>query len=109
MKDTIHKTRLLTASTICALGAVMLPTASRADEAAVQLAASESYWCRLFPKYCGDETTPGGAQAVPDAGRPAEAPMAPSTSRGFDSGASHTGGAERPPAPSDEKPVEPAK
>jgi len=112
MKDTILKTRLLTASTICAFGAAMLPTSSRADEAAVRLAASESYWCRLFPKYCGDQTTPGGAQNVPSAGPPADAPMAPSTSRGVDSDVSGTSGAETPAAPaapSNEKPVEPAK
>jgi hypothetical protein len=106
MKDKEPKTKLLAAAAICALGAMVQPTGSRADEAAVQLAASDSYWCQLFPSSCGDETTPGGAQNVPEPGGPAgDAPMAPSSARGMDNDASETSDsvpAETPPSPTDE-------
>jgi hypothetical protein len=58
--------RLLAASTGCVLGALSLPGAAAAHDDTIKLAASDSYWCRMFPKYCGDEGTPGGTQNVPD-------------------------------------------
>lgn len=58
--------RLLAASTVCVLGVLSWPGAVAAHDGTIQLAASDSYWCRMFPKYCGDEGTPGGTQNMPD-------------------------------------------
>jgi hypothetical protein len=58
--------RLLAASTICVLGALTLPVGAEMRDGTIQLAASDSYWCRMFPKFCGDEGTPGGTQNAPD-------------------------------------------
>lgn len=58
--------RRLAATTVCVLGALSLPGAAEARDDTIQLAASDSYWCRMFPKYCSDDGTPGGTQNVPD-------------------------------------------
>jgi hypothetical protein len=68
MRDKLTKTCLLAATTVCAAGALALPAA----------AAQDSYWCKLFPKFCSDEATPGGTQNAPT---PAEtmSPSAPAS------------------------------
>jgi hypothetical protein len=58
--------RRLAATTVCVLGALSLPGTVEARDDTIQLAASDSYWCRMFPKYCSDEGTPGGTQNMPD-------------------------------------------
>jgi len=109
MKDKSFKTRVLAASTICALGALIQPTGSRADDAGVQLAASDSYWCRMFPSSCGDDTTPGGVQNTPGTEGPAgDVPMAPSTSRGIEApdAAPSAPAPVPPPTPPNDKPAQ---
>jgi len=58
--------RLLAASIVCVLGALTLPAAAGGHDGTIQLAAADSYWCRMFTKFCGDEGTPGGTQNAPD-------------------------------------------
>jgi hypothetical protein len=58
--------RRLAATIVCVLGALSLPGAAEARDDTIQLAASDSYWCRMFPKYCSDDGTPGGTQNKPD-------------------------------------------
>ena len=73
MKNKLTKTCLIAVTTTCVLGALVQP------------AAAESYWCKMFPKFCSDEGTPGGTQNAPEAPAPADtmtpsaAPAAPST------------------------------
>lgn len=58
--------RLLAASTVCVLGSLAIPAAAEAGDSVIRLAASDSYWCQVFPKFCSDDGTPGGTQNVPD-------------------------------------------
>jgi hypothetical protein len=73
MKNKLTKTCLIAVTSTCVLSAL------------VQQAAAESYWCKMFPKFCSDEGTPGGTQNAPEAPAPADtmtpsaAPAAPST------------------------------
>jgi hypothetical protein len=91
--------RLLAASTVCVLGALTLPVAAQARDGAIQLAAADSYWCRMFPKFCGDEGTPGGTQNAPD--------MAPEgAARGLEPAQPEAEKAA--PAPGTEEPEKPA-
>lgn len=66
MKDKLTKTCLIAVATTCVLGTLVQPV------------AAESYWCKMFPKFCSDEGTPGGTQNAPEA--PAGAQNAPAMS-----------------------------
>jgi len=89
MKNKLTKTCLVAVTTTCVLGSL------------AQAAAAESYWCKMFPKFCSDEGTPGGTQNVPEAPGPAEtpamSPAAPSTAPAVDA----------QPAPPPEPPASP--
>jgi len=65
MSGTTNLTRQLTVSAVCVLGSLALPAVAAAGERTMQIAASDSIWCRMFPTYCGDQSTPGGVQNAP--------------------------------------------
>ena len=87
------KTGILAASAICAFGAMGPATA-----------AETSFWCKTFPSFCGDESTPGGAQKMAPAPEPPAASMstdeAPADASTTDSAAP----SEPPPAQTDADP-----
>ena len=92
MKATLSKTHLLAVTAACALGALVQP------------AAAESYWCKMFPKFCSSEATPGGTQNAPETPAPAEAPaMSPAAPA-----APSTEAAPPPPPPPPAPPASPA-
>lgn len=86
MKNKLTKTCLVAVTTTCVFGSLVQP------------AAAESYWCKMFPKFCSDEGTPGGTQNAPEAPggteTPAMSPAAPSTAPAVDAAP-----VEPPPAP----------
>jgi hypothetical protein len=108
MKENVLSARFLAASTLCALGALIQPTAAWAGDGAVQLAASDSYWCKLFPSTCGDASTPGGVQNHPEGGAASDAPMAPSSSPSTEApdAAPAPAAAPPPPTPPSDKPAQ---
>jgi hypothetical protein len=55
----------------------------------------------MFPSSCGDDTTPGGVQNIPNGPAPSDAPMAPSSSPAVDNDVSDTGDAKVPEPPRD--------
>ena len=100
MKDKLTKTCLIAVTTTCVLGALVQPV------------AAESYWCKMFPKFCSDEGTPGGTQNAPEAPggtetpamSPSASPAAPSTAPTVDAAPAEA----PPPAPPAATPETPA-
>jgi hypothetical protein len=84
---------------ILAASAVWIVAACTSAAAAEQPAES-SFWCRMFPSFCGNEGTPAGTQHAPD--MPAEG-----ATRGLEPAAKPEA-ETAPPATSAEEPEKPA-